>query len=1051
LKIAHISDVHIRNYRYHNEYESVFEQLYKKLKKLKPDIIINTGDTAHTKLNVSPSYFHVTARLFERLADIAPYHVILGNHDLNLRNLSKIDAVTPIVEALNHPNLHLHKYSAEVDLGNGHTLNVLSILDPDQWTPPSDPSKISIALYHGSVTGVVTDTGYTLNRGDIDMSTLKQYDYALLGDIHKTNQFLDKNGKIRYPGSLVQQNFGETNDKGFLLWNIRGKDDFTVKHYKLENPRPFITVNLTARGKVPSNLKITEGARLRVVSSNALPLDVIRRSIDIVKTRFKPESVTYLSRATGAKGNSEEIINGMVEEDLRDIAVQEELMDEYLQEYQVDSNTLEQIFELNRKYNKQVEEEEEVTRNINWSLRRFEWSNLFNYGEGNYIDFSQLEGVIGILGKNFSGKSSVIDSLLYTIYNSTSKNERKNLNVINQNKEEGTGCVEIEIGNNTYTIGRTSTKYERKSKGNLTTEARTEVSFVKADNTLGSEEIMDGETRAQTDKNIRRLFGNLDDFLLTSMASQLGSLAYINEGSTKRKEILAKFLDLEIFEKKYKKAKDDASDLRVIVKRLRGREFEKEFKEARTELARIETKIMNRDRKCQDLQCEIDRMIERKAELDTLISSIPAEAIDVKKINTLLREGHSSLDDLRKQNKDLNAGATQNTKMLNKINDFVESFDLDDLKDKKTKIDQWQEEILSLESEIGVYELKLKNQTKKGALLNEVPCGSEFSHCKFIKDAYSAIEEKNKTKTALSDLRISRDKLEGSVGGLEPSKVEEYLDKYSKVLSKQSVIRATINDSRLAIEKNKTEILKSEHRIKELEAKKEEYDANRDAIENLEQLSQERSTLEADIVGFKEAHTACKEEVLELYKENGSLEQRLTQIENDQEYFQQMEKQYSAYDLFLTCMNANGISYDIIKKRLPIINEEVSKILTSIVDFEIMFVNEGDKLDILIKHPGYDPRPVELGSGAEKTIAAMAIRLALLRVSTLPKGDIFVLDEPGTALDAENMEGFVRILEMVKTQFKTVLLVSHLDTLKDIVDKQIIIDKEDGYAKITEG
>lgn len=1051
MKIAHISDVHIRNYRYHNEYERVFEQLYKKLKKLKPDIIINTGDTAHTKLNVSPSYFHVTARLFERLADIAPYHVILGNHDLNLRNLSKIDAVTPIVEALNHPNLHLHKYSAEVDLGNGHTLNVLSILDPDQWTPPSDPSKISIALYHGSVTGVVTDTGYTLNRGDIDMSTLKQYDYALLGDIHKTNQFLDKNGKIRYPGSLVQQNFGETNDKGFLLWNIKGKDDFTVKHHKLENPRPFVTVNLTARGKVPSNLKIAAGARLRVVSSNALPLDVIRRSIDIVKTRFKPESVTYLSRATGARGSSEEIINGMVEEDLRDIAVQEELMDEYLQEYQVDSNTLEQIFELNRKYNKQVEDEEEVTRNINWSLRRFEWNNLFNYGEGNYIDFSQLEGVIGVLGKNFSGKSSVIDSLLYTIYNSTSKNERKNLNVINQNKEEGTGCVEIEIGNSTYTIGRTSTKYERKSKGNLTTEARTEVSFVKTDNALGSEEIMDGETRAQTDKNIRKLFGNLDDFLLTSMASQLGSLTYINEGSTKRKEILAKFLDLEIFEKKYKKAKDDASDLRVIVKRLRGREFEKESKEARTELARIETKIMNRDRKCQDLQCEIDRMIERKAELDTLISSIPTEVIDVKKINNLLKEGRTSLDDLQKQNKDLNAGASQNTKMLNKINDFIESFDLDELKEKKTKIDQWQEDITTLENEIGVYELKFKNQTKKGALLNEVPCGSEFSHCKFIKDAYSAIEEKNKTKTALSDLRISRTKLEGNVDGLEPSRVEEYLDKYSKVLSKQSVIRATINDSRLTIEKNKTEILKSEHRIKELEAKKEEYDANRDAIENLEQLSQERSTLEADVVGFKEAHAACKEEVLELYKENGSLEQRLAQVENDQEYFQQMEKQYSAYDLFLTCMNANGISYDIIKKRLPIINEEVSKILTSIVDFEIMFVNEGDKLDILIKHPGYDPRPVELGSGAEKTIAAMAIRLALLRVSTLPKGDIFVLDEPGTALDAENMEGFVRILEMIKTQFKTVLLISHLDTLKDIVDKQIIIDKEDGYAKITEG
>jgi exonuclease SbcC len=115
-----------------------------------------------------------------------------------------------------------------------------------------------------------------------------------------------------------------------------------------------------------------------------------------------------------------------------------------------------------------------------------------------------------------------------------------------------------------------------------------------------------------------------------------------------------------------------------------------------------------------------------------------------------------------------------------------------------------------------------------------------------------------------------------------------------------------------------------------------------------------------------------------------------------------------------------------------------------------MFDNEDNKLDISIKHPRFDSRPIEMGSGAEKTIAAMAIRLALLNVSTLPKGDIFILDEPGTALDEENMEGFIRILDIIKSEFKTIFLISHLEVLKDIVDKQIIINKEDGYAKVNE-
>ena len=94
----------------------------------------------------------------------------------------------------------------------------------------------------------------------------------------------------------------------------------------------------------------------------------------------------------------------------------------------------------------------------------------------------------------------------------------------------------------------------------------------------------------------------------------------------------------------------------------------------------------------------------------------------------------------------------------------------------------------------------------------------------------------------------------------------------------------------------------------------------------------------------------------------------------------------------MTCCHPNGISYDIIKRKLPLINDEVSKVLANIVDFEIFFEDDGKKLDILIKHPKYEARPIEMGSGAEKTLAAMAIRLALLSVSFLPKSNIFICE-----------------------------------------------------------
>ena len=150
----------------------------------------------------------------------------------------------------------------------------------------------------------------------------------------------------------------------------------------------------------------------------------------------------------------------------------------------------------------------------------------------------------------------------------------------------------------------------------------------------------------------------------------------------------------------------------------------------------------------------------------------------------------------------------------------------------------------------------------------------------------------------------------------------------------------------------------------------------------------------------------------------------------------------------MRAMHPNGIAYDIIKKSLPVINSEISKVLANVVDFEVFFETEDNRLDIYIKHPDRDPSPLEMASGAEKTVSAMAVRLAFIAVSTIPRSQLFVLDEPGTALDEERMEGFTRILEIVKSVFKTVMLISHLDNLKDSADSVITIEKKDGYANV---
>ena len=47
-RIAHISDTHIRNLKYHDEYRHVFKRIYDSLKQEAPDYIVHTRDLAHT-------------------------------------------------------------------------------------------------------------------------------------------------------------------------------------------------------------------------------------------------------------------------------------------------------------------------------------------------------------------------------------------------------------------------------------------------------------------------------------------------------------------------------------------------------------------------------------------------------------------------------------------------------------------------------------------------------------------------------------------------------------------------------------------------------------------------------------------------------------------------------------------------------------------------------------------------------------------------------------------------------------------------------------------
>lgn len=193
IKVCHIADLHIRGLSRHNEVASVLQALLNDIVSKKIDYLFIGGDFFHTKCSgITPEFIEFSTHWLTKLADKVSVHMILGNHDGLISNASRQDAITPIVNALNHPNIKLYKQSGVYQFHPGYNWCVYSLFDKEGWdsVKPVD-GEVNIACYHGPVVGALTESNWEITDGlTVEFFKSKGYDIVMLGDIHHT-QFLD--------------------------------------------------------------------------------------------------------------------------------------------------------------------------------------------------------------------------------------------------------------------------------------------------------------------------------------------------------------------------------------------------------------------------------------------------------------------------------------------------------------------------------------------------------------------------------------------------------------------------------------------------------------------------------------------------------------------------------------------------------------------------------------------------------------------------------------------------------------------------------------------
>jgi len=369
--IHHISDIQIRNLKRHKEYEEVFERTYEEVRKHKDNAVVYIGgDIAHSKTEMSPELVDQLSRLFKNLSDICPTILIAGNHDCNLNNISRMDVLTPIVNNLQHPNLHYLKRSGVYKCAD------VKFVVWDVWEKEDDyieakdfKGDTKIVLFHGTVDKSETDLGFKL-PSDVNISKFKGYDLGLLGDIHK-RQHLNKKETISYCGSLVQQNHGEGLSHGYLLWDVPKRKS---EYIEIPNDYGYYTIDID-NGKVPDCPDMPKKARLRVRVSNTKPSE-LKKAMSLIHSKYGIKEVTVTktdSIFSNEKVRGQRITVG----NIRESDYQYGLIEEYLkQNHFVDDETLIEIKKINEELNGRLPEDN-VNRGVVWKLKKFEFDNMF--------------------------------------------------------------------------------------------------------------------------------------------------------------------------------------------------------------------------------------------------------------------------------------------------------------------------------------------------------------------------------------------------------------------------------------------------------------------------------------------------------------------------------------------------------------------------------------------------------------------------------------------------------------------------------------------------
>ena len=712
--IYHLSDIHIRPLTRHVEYYEVFDNVYKLLETKKTNnIIAITGDILHEKDNLKPETIMICRHFFKKLSDYGTVVLIAGNHDILENNSDRLDNLTPIVDGL---DIHYLINSGVYRFGNV-AFCVSSLVDKKFITFDQiiNPNNIKIiALYHGTINGSKNDKGYIIEDKSSFSSRFRKlsdfngFNMVLLGDIHK-HQYLKPN--IAYSSSLIQQNFGETiKEHGLLEWDIQTEKSI---FYPIENKYGFVDIHIE-NNNVSMPLYIPEKPYVRLIVNNSdlacieETKENLQKKYDIQQIKIKEITETLDDNKSDKEYENENDIILLIDE-MKNKNIDEERQKKILSIHKI---LKEKCLDVNQYEYK----------NQRWSIITLSFKNVFIFGDDKLhtIHFDDYKGVTSIVGPNASGKTTIINIIIFVLFgtNITSKIP----NVLNKNKNNYYIECEIIVGTQKYKINRSGVKRKGDKLNHSLSLFRYENGWIKCNK----------ETSKETSTILTTLVGNINDFLLTNVYSISSLRTILTLTPSEKHKALSTLFSLDIYESLEKLAKKDVSDIKKQYTHFEGELKGLTYSSNVDDMAKVKNKLIELNSVCKEKKKDAELIENNYKELHSIKENLKNEKnnylskiqkIDDSDIDSIVEKYNkysSEYEDILKTPSiDLNEIKTQYHRLEGSIQS-IETIEFDQNEDYNSKKEILQNNIQKIKDKLHTLDIKEIKYIEKLSIKNQI-------------------------------------------------------------------------------------------------------------------------------------------------------------------------------------------------------------------------------------------------------------------------------------------------------------------------------------------